>query len=172
MNVHLGNLLPTLINNVLPIHNTSLFTLMYKENVLFAIEILHRNYSNLVSRRQTVKYCIWDVHWYIIRNFVQKTKAYNKINNNISLSKLLCFCGIMLLRFQHFVVKTKHVFKSFKHQCATKSILSILRQDITSCPTYYSLSHHSKRGQSDLFIYLYYITAVPKSNKCYDTVFK
>ena len=108
----------------------------------------------------------------LLETLYRKTKAYNKINNNISLSKLLCFCGIMLLRFQHFVVKTKHVFKSFKHQCATKSILSILRQDITSCPTYYSLSHHSKRGQSDLFIYLYYITVVPKSNKCFDTVFK
>ena len=108
----------------------------------------------------------------LLETLYRKTKAYNKINNNISLSKLLCFCGIMLLRFQHFVVKTKHVFKSFKHQSATKSILSILRQDITSCPTYYSLSLHSKRGQSDLFIYLYYITVVPKSNKCFDTVFK
>ena len=69
MNVHLGNLLPTLINNVFPNHNTSLFTLMYKDNVLFAIEILHRNYLNLVSRRHYQIRYIWDVALYIIRNF-------------------------------------------------------------------------------------------------------
>lgn len=104
MNVHLGNLLPTLINNVLPIHNTSLFTLMYKENVLFAIEILHRNYLNLVSRRHfQIRYTVFGMFIDILLETLYKKQKHTiksittYLCQNFFVFAELCYCVFSIL---------------------------------------------------------------------------